>query len=155
MRGCRHAAFVLGALVLSTGPSPAQQTGTSAGISVRDRYSGPVAPSRDRPRPAAPLATALPSTPPIIHYQEMGLRPGLRVTGATRATANLAAALPLKERGGFLVYELRAGKLVTIINGDRKERRSGEFWIVGPSDDVTLETADDSVVLQTIQLPDK
>jgi len=53
-----------------------------------------------------------------------------------------------------LLYELRAGKLITIINGNRQERQLGEFWIVGPSDDVMLETEDDSVVVQTIHLPE-
>ena len=94
---------------------------------------------------------------PVVYYQEISLPPGTRAAGSTAAPPPAAgpAALPLKATGGFLIYELRAGKLTTIINGNRQERRLGEFWIVGPTDTVTLETEDDSVVLQTIHLAEQ
>jgi len=152
-------AIVLSALALSTDLLEAQSPSNSEGISARDRFSGPVVAQRnDQARAATADMVRVRTEPPVVQYQEMSLRPGIRVGGSTRVAAQkatLAAALPLRKIGGFLIYELRAGKLTTLINGNRKERQLGEFWIVGPADDVTLETGDDSVVLQTIQLPEQ
>ncbi|AMA59940.1 hypothetical protein BCCGELA001_29285 [Bradyrhizobium sp. CCGE-LA001] len=149
-------------LSLSHQPVWAQTAANTAGIFARDRYSGPLiaqrAVGRNRPA-AAPQAGGAGLDVPVVHYQEMSLRPGTQVAGATTAppppAAGAGSSLPLKARGGFLIYELRAGKLTTIINGNRQERGLGEFWIVGPTDTVTLETEDDSVVLRTIQLADQ
>jgi hypothetical protein len=154
--------ILIGVLSFSPGPVWAQPTANTAGISARDRYSGPLVAQRvGRNRPvAAPQAGGVGLDVPVVYYQEISLRPGTRAAGSTTAPppaagAAAGSALPLKATGGFLIYELRAGKLTTIINGNRQERRLGEFWIVGPTDTVTLETEDDSVVLQTIHLAEQ
>lgn len=153
--------IVIAILSLSREPVWAQTAANTAGIFARDRYSGPLIAQRvvGRNRPAAvPQAGGAGLDVPVVHYQDISLRPGTRVAGSTTAAPPAAAAgssLPLKATGGFLIYELRAGKLTTIINGNRRERGLGEFWIVGPTDTVTLETEDDSVVLRTIQLADQ
>ncbi|WP_271592112.1 hypothetical protein [Bradyrhizobium sp. CCBAU 65884] len=149
--------IVIAILSLSREPVWAQTAANTAGIFARDRYSGLLIAQRvaGRNRPAAvPQAAGAGLDVPVVHYQEISLRPGTRVAGSTAAplAAGAGSSLPLKATGGFLIYELRAGKLTTTINGNRRERGLGEFWIVGPTDTVTLETEDDSVVLRTIQL---
>jgi hypothetical protein len=52
------------------------------------------------------------------------------------------------------LYELRAGKLETIIDGQRQDRREGEFWVVGPEQEISFESGDDSVIVQVIQVSD-
>jgi len=153
--------IVLGVIAISSGLVWAQPAANTSGISARDRYSGPLGAQRDARtgRTPAALAAGARLDAPVVHYGEISLRPGIRAAGSTAATGQAPtteaalATLPLKARGGFLIYELRAGRLTTIINGNRQERRLGEFWIVGPTDKVTLETGDDSVVVQTLQLP--
>ena len=114
-------------------------------ISSLDRFSGRVS-IGDKA-----LRDTLARTP-NIHYQVLSLAPGTRAAASPPQNTDLRA-LPLKARGGFVVYELRAGKLATIIDGTRQERREGEFWVVRPGENITLETADDSVIVQTIQIP--
>ena len=107
-------------------------------VSSRERFSGRI-----------PAGRAL-AAAPTIHYQELGLPPGIQAT--TPSAEGGMALLPLTGKAGYILFELRAGKLTTVINGNRQVRGQGEIWIVGPQDRVILETEDDSVVVQTIQL---
>jgi hypothetical protein len=111
-------------------------------VSSLDRFSGRVS-----------LGERTASTQgPSVDYQVLSLAPGTRVTASPSPDATMSL-LPLKARGGFVVYELRAGELTTIIDGRRQERHEGEFWVVRPGENIVLETEGDGVVLQTIKIP--
>jgi hypothetical protein len=108
-------------------------------LSSLDRFSGRVFVDQKRRRA------------PSVHYQVLSLAPG--ISAATSPLPNTKVLnLPLRARGGLVVYELRAGKLTTIIDGRRQERREGEFWVVRSGENIVLEADDDSVVVQTIQI---
>ncbi|HEX4959452.1 MAG TPA: hypothetical protein VF173_01340 [Thermoanaerobaculia bacterium] len=51
---------------------------------------------------------------------------------------------------GLLIVNLRAGVLVTEIEGERKQWREGSFWSVPAGKRLIVHTAGDSVVLQTV-----
>ena len=53
---------------------------------------------------------------------------------------------------GFLVVQLRGGEVVTTIDGERRERKSDEFWTVPAGSTMSIETGDDSATLQTIAI---
>jgi len=57
--------------------------------------------------------------------------------------------LPL-ERRGLMIVQLRNGEVTTIIDGERVERQEGEFWTVAAGARMSLETGDDSAILQTV-----
>ena len=50
---------------------------------------------------------------------------------------------------GFIVAHLRAGELVTVINGVRQERNEDDFWTVPEGATMSLETDRDTATLQT------
>ena len=51
---------------------------------------------------------------------------------------------------GFVIAQLMQGEAATIINGQRQERREGEFWTVASEKMMAIETEDDSAIIQTI-----
>ena len=53
---------------------------------------------------------------------------------------------------GFLIVELTGGELVTIIDGQRLERKSGQFWTVPAGSTMSIETGNDSAALQTVAI---
>jgi len=53
---------------------------------------------------------------------------------------------------GLLVIQVRAGSLVTIIDGKRQQRGADEFWTVPPGATLAIETQQDSVILQVVSL---
>ncbi len=57
--------------------------------------------------------------------------------------------LPLETRG-FMIMQLRAGEVTTILDGERRERIEDEVWTVREGASLTLVTEDDTAVLQTI-----
>jgi hypothetical protein len=159
VRCLRRLVIAVCALMLWSAPlwaQPAPQGRPT--VASRERYSGPVTIEVRRAAGDTALTTAKTRTvSPTVHYQVLSLPPGTKAAPAAApalAPANLLA-LPLKAPGGFVVYELRAGKLTTVIDGNRKERREGEFWLVRPGETIVLETEDDSVVVQTIEIPDR
>jgi gentisate 1,2-dioxygenase len=74
------------------------------------------------------------------------LAPGVSIA-STRASDPKAP-----NSGRLLVYELRAGKVTTIINGERRQRREGDFWIVRSWQNIAIEADDDSAVIQIIEI---
>ena len=56
------------------------------------------------------------------------------------------ASIPTR---GMMLIELKAGDLTTITDGNRQERREGEFWTVPRGAKLVLETEDDSAVIET------
>jgi hypothetical protein len=53
---------------------------------------------------------------------------------------------------GLLVVQLRAGSLITTIEGKRQQRAVEEFWTVPPGTAMSIETEQDSVILQVVSL---
>ena len=53
---------------------------------------------------------------------------------------------------GLLVIQVRAGSLVTIIDGKRQQRGVDQFWTVPPGARMEIETQQDSVILQVVSL---
>ena len=51
---------------------------------------------------------------------------------------------------GFLIVQVRAGRVVTEIGGERQQWREGSFWSVPADKPLIVHTARDSVVLQTV-----
>src|SRR6185369_15853491 len=82
-------------------------------VSSRDRFSGPLVPAAKAKALARTKALA---AVPTVHYQTLSLAPGVRANPKPPDARFLA--LPLKAQGGFTLYELRAGKLTTVINGN-------------------------------------
>jgi hypothetical protein len=111
------------------------------GVSARDRFSGRI-------------AFGLRDAQQEIHYQVLSLAPEVTAAPPPFTRPNVSM-LPLKGTVEITVYELRVGKLATIIDGERQERREGEFWVVLPGQSIVLEGGDDSVVVQAIQFPDR
>ena len=60
---------------------------------------------------------------------------------------------PLPEEG-YLIIQLRAGELVTVINGKREKRKTDEFWSVPAGSKMTLETERDSAIVQIVAIRD-
>jgi hypothetical protein len=54
------------------------------------------------------------------------------------------------EPQGFVIAQLRAGEAATVINGQRQQRREGEFWTVASDKMMAIETEDDSAIIQTV-----
>jgi hypothetical protein len=48
------------------------------------------------------------------------------------------------------IMELRGGALVTTINGEKRERRPGDFWLVEPGSTLALENQGDVAVIRAI-----
>jgi hypothetical protein len=55
---------------------------------------------------------------------------------------------------GFMIVELHSGELTTVIDGNRQERKGGEFWTVPAGATMSVETGNDSAVVQTISIRD-
>jgi hypothetical protein len=138
--GPLYGLLLLGSLALSPASAWGQRVPDNPPvISTRERFSGQIL-----------FGGGTLAATPTVHYQELSLRPGMQATWPS--ADGRIPQLPLKGKGGYLLFELRSGKLATVINGNRQERAQGEIWIIGPQDRIILETADDSVVVQTIQL---
>jgi hypothetical protein len=57
--------------------------------------------------------------------------------------------LPLQAKG-LMIVQLRSGQVTTVIDGKREARKEGQFWTVAEGVRMSLETGDDSAILQTI-----
>jgi hypothetical protein len=55
---------------------------------------------------------------------------------------------------GLMIVQLRAGELVTVVDGERRQRQEGEWWTVDRPSAMQLQTGDDSVILDTILIVD-
>lgn len=58
---------------------------------------------------------------------------------------------PLRD-GAQSVIHVRAGGLVTVIDGERRERREGEYWTVPPDTRMEVILEDDAAVLQIVSV---
>lgn len=50
---------------------------------------------------------------------------------------------------GETLVELKAGDLITVIGGQRRERTEGEFWTVPAGTRMLVETEDDAAIIET------
>jgi|SRR5947209_12924719 len=53
---------------------------------------------------------------------------------------------------GFMIVQLQSGRLTTIIDGQRQERKSGEFWFVPAGSVMSIETARTAASLETMAM---
>jgi len=51
---------------------------------------------------------------------------------------------------GFIVVQLRGGELRTVIDGQRQERSEDEFWTVPAGASMSIETGNESAIIQTM-----
>ncbi len=56
---------------------------------------------------------------------------------------------------GFLIMQCVAGELTTVINGQRQQRSTDEFWVVPKGATVSLETDKDTAILKTWSVVDR
>ena len=56
---------------------------------------------------------------------------------------------------GFLIVQLRAGEVVTVIDGQRQERLEDELWTVPAGSAMAGETRKESAILQTTVVTDE
>jgi len=75
----------------------------------------------------------------------------LQVSVRTWGIAGGREAIRLPEQG-FVVIQLHSGKLTTVIDGKAQERGEGEFWIVRPGTQMTVEVTSEAAVLQAMTL---
>ncbi len=122
------AALVLLAGLLQTGPVQGQEA--SAGDAGRVKF---VEQFIGKARLGGPLAQEVSIA---IYRWSVGRRQKIAVL-----------ELPVK---GTLIVQLRAGVVVTTINGKRQKRRADEFWTVPAGVTMGIETGNDTVILQTV-----
>lgn len=51
---------------------------------------------------------------------------------------------------GFIVVQLRGGELTTVIEGQRQERSEDEFWTVPTGASMSVQTGNESAIIQTM-----
>ena len=125
--GWRCAALVL---LLGVAPSALLAQGgrrdTVSAVQSRPRFEGRV-----------PLRVAGRADSVRVDVRQWSIAGGQRI---------VALALPFT---GLLIVELRGGRLTTVIDGRRQERRVGEIWSVPPGRTMQVETGDDMATIQT------
>ncbi len=75
----------------------------------------------------------------------------LQVSVRTWGIAGGREAIRVPEQG-FVIVQLHSGKLTTVIDGKAQERGEGEFWVVRPETQMTVEVTSEAAVLQAITL---
>ena len=63
--------------------------------------------------------------------------------------------IPRFPEGGFMIVQLRGGQLTTVIDSQRQERQEDEFWTVPAGSSLSIETGNDSALLQTLAVRDE
>lgn len=56
---------------------------------------------------------------------------------------------------GFMVVHLRAGEVITVIDGQRQARREDEIWAVPAGASMSVETGTESASLQTVTVRER
>jgi quercetin dioxygenase-like cupin family protein len=75
----------------------------------------------------------------------------MHVSVRTWGIAGGREAIRLPEQG-FVIIQLHSGKLTTIIDGKEQDREEGEFWVVAPGVQMTIEVKSEEAVLQAMTL---
>jgi quercetin dioxygenase-like cupin family protein len=63
--------------------------------------------------------------------------------------------IPRFPEAGFMIVQLRGGQLTTVIDSQRQERQEDEFWTVPAGSSLSIETGNDSALLQTLAVRDE
>lgn len=63
--------------------------------------------------------------------------------------------IPQFPETGFVLVELRAGQVTTVIENQRQARKEGDFWTVPAGSSMSVETGTESAVLQTLAVQDE
>jgi siroheme synthase (precorrin-2 oxidase/ferrochelatase) len=53
------------------------------------------------------------------------------------------------------IMELRGGMVTTTINGESRERRAGDFWVVEPGSSISLVNRGDVAVIRVLHLQER
>src|SRR6266851_362363 len=53
---------------------------------------------------------------------------------------------------GFMIVQLQNGRLTTTIDGQREERKSGDFWFLPAGSTMSMETAHTAASLETMAM---
>lgn len=125
----------LTALASGAAPASAQEPST---ISEAQRFEGAV-------EMLPPEAQTFAVAPDRMETLEVEIR------NITLAGGAKMERIRLKGKAA-LILQLRGGELVTVIDGERRERREGEFWTVSPDQSMAIETEDDSAVVSVIAI---
>lgn len=56
---------------------------------------------------------------------------------------------------GFLVVQLSSGKVVTVINGEKRERKLDDFWTVPASAVMRVETGNEQAALEVLAIQER
>jgi len=75
----------------------------------------------------------------------------VRMTMRDWVIRNNTRLAPFPERG-LLIMQLRAGELVTVIDGERKRRHTDEIWSVPENAVLEIETEKDTAIVQTVSI---
>ncbi len=75
----------------------------------------------------------------------------LQVSVRTWGIAGGREAIRVPEQG-FVIVQLHSGKLTTVIDGKAQERAEGEFWVVRPGTQMTVEVTSEAAVLEAMTL---
>ncbi len=51
---------------------------------------------------------------------------------------------------GFMIVQLRAGKVIVVIDGKEQKHQTGEFWAVPAGSSMSIQVTSESAVLQTM-----
>ena len=87
---------------------------------------------------------------PVVVSNASGQTRTVRVAIRTWGIPN-RQRVTLPERG-HLIVQLLSGDLTTVVNGERRARKEGEFWTVPAGQALQLETARDTVTLSVISI---
>lgn len=117
------ASLALGSMALLAQESPTQQPFVTA----TTRYQGTIAVS---------VKAAAPVTLQVLRKNYGVVGPKAQITLET----------------GFMVVHLRAGRVATIINGERRQRSPGEFWTVPAGAQLSIEVVGESASLETFSV---
>lgn len=123
----RFAAGAIALLAVASSTSrAAAQAPAAASVQSRLEFRGPV-----------PFRSGGQSDSVLVEIRQWSFAGGQRVDSLAAPAA------------GVLIVELRGGRLTTVIDGRRLERRVGEIWSVAPGRTMRIETGDDMATIQT------
>jgi hypothetical protein len=119
--------------------------------------------------PPAPLSQGAISQGPVIR-DSLTLREHCSGTLSYRTSAGVVKTVRVSLRqwvangrakvarfpqAGFLVVQLSSGKVVTVINGEKRERKPDEFWTVPASAVMRVETGNEQAALEVLAIQER
>jgi quercetin dioxygenase-like cupin family protein len=111
----------------------------------------PSATSQEQGRAAERLSRTDRFVGSVTMRNKAGKSVPMRVSVRTWGISGGREAIRLPEQG-FVIIQLHSGKLTTIIDGKEQEREEGEFWVVTPGAQMSVEVKSEAAVLQAMTL---